>query len=154
MAISAVSSVSTYVPTSQARASASVTRKNDGDADDGSTQSAAKTGVSVTRKNDGDADDGSTQAAARPARKAPPAGGKPLEVAAASKASSTSSSAKIYDKRDANQDGVVSDEEQVAYDLKQAALSQESKASSSYTQQGKPASTASGAAQSTFNLFA
>ncbi len=129
MAISAVSSVSTYDPTSQARATASVARKNDGDADDGSTQSAAK-----------------------PARRAPPAGGKPPESAAASKTSSTSSSAKIYDKRDANQDGIVSDEERVAYDLKQAALSQES--STSYTPQGKPVSTASGVAQSTFNLFA
>jgi hypothetical protein len=58
------------------------------------------------------------QPAAQKAGGAPPAGGGAKPAAAAKSSSSSSSTAKIYDKRDANQDGVVSYQEEMVYAIK------------------------------------
>jgi hypothetical protein len=49
---------------------------------------------------------------------APPAGGGAKPVASSDSSSSSSSTKKIYDKRDADQDGVVSYQEELLYALK------------------------------------
>jgi hypothetical protein len=50
---------------------------------------------------------------------APPAGGGAKPIASSDNTSSSSSSiAKVYDKRDANQDGIVSYQEELLYSLK------------------------------------
>lgn len=79
--------------------------------------------------------------ASKASQSAPPkAGGTPpaKPPAAASESSSSSSTDKIYDKRDADQDGIVSYQEQLLYSLKHPTDETESEAtvSASQTQAG------------------
>jgi exo-beta-1,3-glucanase (GH17 family) len=74
--------------------------------------------------------------AAKPAGGPPPSGGaKPTSGTKSSSSSSSSSATKTYDARDTNKDGVVSFQEQIAYDLKQ--VEENDKSSATYNQQGQ-----------------
>jgi exo-beta-1,3-glucanase (GH17 family) len=70
----------------------------------------------------------SSASGTKPAGGAAPSGG-------AKSSSSSSSTSKVYDVRDTNQDGTVSFQEQIAYDLKQ--VEQNDKSSATYNQQGQ-----------------
>ncbi|MEI6291783.1 MAG: hypothetical protein WCP19_15285 [Chloroflexota bacterium] len=76
----------------------------------------------TARQNDNDGDDGSLQGASAASEakfsKAPPMGAGPKPVEAV-ESSSSSSQARIYDKRDANQDGTVSYQEAITYTYNQ-----------------------------------
>lgn len=75
------------------------------------------------KKNDNDGDDGSLQGASAVSEakysSAPPMGAGPKPVEAV-ESTGSSSQAKIYDRRDANQDGTVSYQEAVTYTFNQS----------------------------------
>jgi hypothetical protein len=79
-----------------------------------------------------------------PAGGMPPSGGAPKSVTASG--SSSSSSGKVYDKRDANKDGTVSYQEQFDYDLKHPEEAKKSSAAGG--------SSATSSAQGSFDIFA
>jgi hypothetical protein len=89
-------------------------------------------------------------------------GGMPAGGAQASSGTSSSSSNKVYDKKDANKDGTVSAQEELEYDLKHpsevtekdiASLVDKLKNGTQYDQQGNE-NTSSNGTQSLFNLSA
>lgn len=107
---------------------------------------------STANKNEAASSSGGAQAPAQAARSAPHAVVKPV-------ADNTSlTSDKIYDRRDANQDGSVSYQESLKAKSEESSSEQGSAAQpaagSAYNQMGKAAKQTSGVPQSSFNLFA